>query len=212
MKQRITGPLTKAISDGGLIDEIKRVTEQSGFGGFFPLFGKGTQAPAPVVSRDIGSAATQIAGESTIGATITASGAEFSASVVSAGATFTPEIIAAGTQFAGLVAGAGAEFAAAVAASSAGGAAGEGAGLIGDLGSAILGSFASGTEYVPKTGLYELHQGERVVPAGKSAAMSRSTSISITQMFAPGSDRRTVAQAGVETARQVQRELSRSTA
>ncbi len=30
----------------------------------------------------------------------------------------------------------------------------------------LLGSFKDGTDYVPRTGAYELHQGERVIPAG----------------------------------------------
>ncbi len=31
-----------------------------------------------------------------------------------------------------------------------------------------LGSYASGTDYVPRTGLYQLHAGEQVIPAGES--------------------------------------------
>lgn len=33
-----------------------------------------------------------------------------------------------------------------------------------------LGSYAEGTDYVPKTGLYQLHQGEKVVPADENKA------------------------------------------
>lgn len=32
----------------------------------------------------------------------------------------------------------------------------------------VIGSYASGTDYVPKTGLYKLHQGEKVVPSGQN--------------------------------------------
>jgi hypothetical protein len=35
-------------------------------------------------------------------------------------------------------------------------------------GDQILDSYAAGTNYVPKTGLYELHQGERVVPVNQN--------------------------------------------
>jgi ribosomal protein L12E/L44/L45/RPP1/RPP2 len=33
----------------------------------------------------------------------------------------------------------------------------------------LLGSFATGTDYVPKTGLYRLHEGEAVIPANQNA-------------------------------------------
>jgi len=37
----------------------------------------------------------------------------------------------------------------------------------GSIGS-VLGSFQMGTPYVPKTGLYKLHEGERVTPANQN--------------------------------------------
>jgi hypothetical protein len=36
--------------------------------------------------------------------------------------------------------------------------------------SGVLGSFATGTDYVPKTGLYRLHEGEGVTPASENGA------------------------------------------
>jgi hypothetical protein len=39
----------------------------------------------------------------------------------------------------------------------------------------LLGSFATGTQYVPKTGPYLLHQGEAVVPAGQHGAIDART-------------------------------------
>jgi hypothetical protein len=40
-----------------------------------------------------------------------------------------------------------------------------------------LGSYASGTDYVPRTGLYQLHQGEKVITASENNGGSRSVSI-----------------------------------
>ena len=37
----------------------------------------------------------------------------------------------------------------------------------------VLGSYAKGTDYVPKTGLYELHQGEAVIPANINDVMGK---------------------------------------
>ena len=37
-----------------------------------------------------------------------------------------------------------------------------------DMRNRILGSYASGTDYVPQTGLYQLHRGEKVVPANEN--------------------------------------------
>lgn len=40
--------------------------------------------------------------------------------------------------------------------------------------SGALGSYATGTDYVPKTGLYKLHEGEAVVPASQNTGVSSS--------------------------------------
>ena len=38
----------------------------------------------------------------------------------------------------------------------------------------IFGSYAEGVDYVPRTGLYQLHQGERVTPANENGKGDRS--------------------------------------
>lgn len=45
-------------------------------------------------------------------------------------------------------------------------------GLIGIIGS-VVGSLQTGTDYVPHTGLYQLHQGESVIPAGENQGGSQ---------------------------------------
>lgn len=45
----------------------------------------------------------------------------------------------------------------------------------------ILGSYASGTNYVPKTGLYELHEGEKVTPASQNRVVNNQPVINIYQ-------------------------------
>ncbi len=42
-------------------------------------------------------------------------------------------------------------------------------GQLSDLDGRILGGYATGTDYVPRTGPYLLHQGEQVIPAGQDA-------------------------------------------
>lgn len=215
VRQRITGPLSEAISKGNTLPDI--------FGGLMgtPFLGPGTQLPAPVINRDPGSAIIGAAtGEAGFTASVAAAGTSFSATTVtagtsiaatltSAGASITATLTAAASAFASAVAAAGSAFASMVTASSAGG----GGGGIVSAGIDLLGSFATGTPYVPQTGPYMLHEGERVIPAGQNAmGGGQPISISITQAFAPGTDRRTVAQAGVETARSLQRELARNTA
>ena len=45
--------------------------------------------------------------------------------------------------------------------------------------SQILGSYATGTSYVPKTGTYQLHEGEAVVPKAQNpAAQTQGTRMS----------------------------------
>jgi len=65
----------------------------------------------------------------------------------------------------------------------------------------VLGSFASGTDYVPRTGLYELHQGEAVKRAGQEGG----TTITI----APGAIVVNGAQDPERTAAAVVKELNR---
>jgi hypothetical protein len=83
------------------------------------------------------------------------------------------------------------------------GAAGGGAGGIAELlGDFALDDFATGTPYVPQTGPYLLHQGERVVPASQNTG-GGGMSLVINQSFAAGTDAKTVNQAAVATGRQV---------
>ena len=42
-----------------------------------------------------------------------------------------------------------------------------------------LGNYQHGTDYVPRTGLYKLHQGEQVIPPGKSASTSSNVTVNI---------------------------------
>jgi lambda family phage tail tape measure protein len=233
VKQRITAPLAELAGSGNFLEKI---------GSFFssPL---GTQAPAPVISRDVGGAVAGVAGSAAKGldsaafsTAVTASGIEFSTTIAAASAqftgtltaasteltvgitsastSFTAETIAAGVEFTASIVAAGAEFAASVTAASAGGGGGGGGGIgaIGSLASNVLGSFASGVDYVPKTGLYELHQGERVVTARANSSSGGMRPIMIQQNFAPGTDRRTVAQAAVDAGREVNRHTTRGTA
>jgi len=41
----------------------------------------------------------------------------------------------------------------------------------------VLGSYATGTDYVPRTGPYQLHQGEKVTPAGQNRSSSNGVNI-----------------------------------
>lgn len=62
---------------------------------------------------------------------------------------------------------------------------------------ALVGKFASGTDYVPRTGLALVHKGEAIIPASGNKAPLQ---LVINQSFAPGTDRRTVAQAAAASA------------
>jgi lambda family phage tail tape measure protein len=142
--------------------------------------------------------------------TTTAAGATLSAEVTAGGATFSAETVAAGASFAAEVAAAGAAFAASVAAgSAASGAADIGGGLFDE----VLDSFASGTSYVPKTGPYMLHQGERVTPAGEDDGGDwgggRQVIVNMPITFQGPQDRASVAQGLTRGGQQVQRSLSR---
>ncbi len=53
------------------------------------------------------------------------------------------------------------------------------------LGEGVLDSYASGTDYVPRTGLYRLHEGEKVIPAHPASSPSSTSIWSVS--FSPGS-------------------------
>lgn len=74
----------------------------------------------------------------------------------------------------------------------------------------ILDTFASGTPYVPRTGLYQLHQGERVVPASenKPNQSSAPVSISIGDIIIQGASGNTAQMAKVLRS-DIERELAR---
>jgi len=57
-----------------------------------------------------------------------------------------------------------------------------------DMRNRILGSYASGTDYVPQTGLYQLHRGEKVVPANENIN-SGNVTINITGNSSDKSDK-----------------------
>jgi len=57
-----------------------------------------------------------------------------------------------------------------------------------DMRNRILGSYASGTDYVPQTGLYQLHRGEKVVPANENIN-SGNVTINITVNSSDKSDK-----------------------
>lgn len=203
VKEQITGPLAKAIKDGNIL------------GGLGGLFGGGTQPGAPVEQRSIAAALNPVAGAAgavdtaAFTAAVATSGATFSTEVIASGTAFAPEIIAAGASFSAEVIAAGASFAASVAAASASSAAGSG---IASAGASVLGSFASGIDYIPKTGIYQLHEGERVVPKAENGGGGGwGGSVNITQNFPPGTDRRTVNQAAAAAGSAVQRAMARNT-
>ena len=227
IRQNITGPLAEWLQATGSSGASPIQIAKN-------IFSGGVQKPAPVEERNIlagpgfisdehaaalGRAATgSIAGaanDATFAATVASSGATFAAEVTTAGAGMAAEISAAGLSqsaeiatagaaFAAEVTAAGAAFAASVTAASATSSVGGGAGIIGT----VLDSFADGTDYVPKTGLYKLHQGEKVVPAGQAGG-GAPISIVINNDWAPGTDMQTVAQASVEQGQQVRRQMQR---
>lgn len=75
----------------------------------------------------------------------------------------------------------------------------------------FMGSFDTGTPYVPRTGLAMLHQGERVIPAAENRSGNADSgerrppvSVTINQSFAGTVNRQTVAQAAIEAQRVIQ--------
>ena len=67
----------------------------------------------------------------------------------------------------------------------------------------VLGSFQSGINFVPQTGVYELHRGEKVTPASENARGG--DTITIYQTFAPGTDMAIINRAADEMERRLAR-------
>jgi len=78
------------------------------------------------------------------------------------------------------------------------------------FGSAMsLDSFATGTDYVPKTGMYTLHQGEAVTPASENK--KGGNTIIIQQTLNGSPSRQSISQSAAETGQKVNRALDRYT-
>lgn len=211
VRQNITGPLADSLKDGNLLGNL---------GGIFGLQKPGTQPPAPVESRSIADAISGGAGAAAsavdaagFSATIAASGTTFAATVTAASATFTPAVTAAGASFSATVAAAGAQFAASVSAASAGSAGSSGAGsLLSAFGDDFVGSFDTGTPYVPRTGLALVHEGERIVPAAQNAAGGGGMPYNPTFVIPPTVDKRSIAAVEAAAFRGYSRAAARGTA
>jgi lambda family phage tail tape measure protein len=96
----------------------------------------------------------------------------------------------------------------------AGGGGGDTGDAWGALAAGVLGSFATGTDYVPQTGLYRLHQGEAVVPAAQNtsdAQSARPITTNISFSISGQTDARTQQQIAAQTGLAVQRALRRNT-
>jgi len=187
IRQQITGPLAESLK--GNLPQLGSIL------GF-------NAGKAGTVASDAASGAafgtTVTAAGTGFGTVVTTAGATFGTEVTAAGAAFLPEITGAGAAFAGEVTAAGLAFASSVTGAAAGSSIAEGGGLIGS----VLDSFATGVAYVPKTGPYMLHQGERVVPAAENASGGGGT-INITVNPPAGMSKQTASQLAVETGRQV---------
>lgn len=182
IKENITGPLAKKAKEflGGSV--AAAVPEVSGAAGSVASNAASTAAAAALT---------------TVGTSATAVGVQFGALA----ATITPLDVVITTLSAS--AGAAAVALDAMAASSAVSGAGSSLGGAAD----ILGSFDTGINFVPKTGIYQLHKGETVTPQGASRGGS---SIVIQQSFAKGTDMSTVNQAAVAAGSTVRRALARN--
>lgn len=90
---------------------------------------------------------------------------------------------------------------------SVGGWVGQGLGWIKDF----VGSFDSGTESVPRTGLALVHAGEAIIPAAQNVRGARGVTINMPVHFHGQQNRDSVSQGLVRGGRAVQRELERNT-
>lgn len=234
IKQGITGPLAELLKgDGGADSPLGAIKKFFGGGiptkniGIIPdaqaaeagrraVGAVGGAANDAAFGAAVATAGTTFAAEVTasgagMAAELTASGASLATELVASGATITAEITAAGAAFAGEVAAAGASFAASVSTASAGSSTAgaiSSAGSIFDGFSSVLDGFADGVAYVPRTGPYMLHQGERVVPAAQNGPQA-GASITVINQFPQGTSLATVNQASARTGADVQRQLAR---
>lgn len=71
----------------------------------------------------------------------------------------------------------------------------------------VYGSYASGTDYVPRTGLYRLHQGEKVVPASQNVNNSRSVSVTFGDIVIQGGTEKDARQLARQLAPAIRSEL-----
>lgn len=95
------------------------------------------------------------------------------------------------------------------------GGAGQGAGMLEGLlamGKGFLGSFDVGTDYVPRTGLALIHQGERIIPAADNAAGNFGGGTTVTNNFHLSGpvDARTQAQIAAQAAAAITRAQRRN--
>ena len=74
----------------------------------------------------------------------------------------------------------------------------------------LVGSFATGTDYVPRTGLALVHQGEKIIPAAQNTPGGGMTNVFNFTLTAP-TDRRTQEQVAAMVGIGIQRALARNT-
>lgn len=87
---------------------------------------------------------------------------------------------------------------------------GAGAGALAGAAASAGASFATGTDYVPRTGLALVHKGERIITAEDNKAGRAPVNISIVQNFPSGADKRSVDQAAAAAGRAVNRAMARN--
>ncbi|MCC6780828.1 MAG: hypothetical protein IT537_30000, partial [Hyphomicrobiales bacterium] len=192
VKESITGPIAGKLASGTLLSDIGAFlsgrsiatqaaapVEHRDVAGIIASQVSGSSIAGAAGAVDAGTFTASIAAAGTaFGAEAAAAGVSLSSSISGSGITFNAETIAAATTmagtlttaattFSGIVTAAGTTFASSIATASAGS---SGAGLAGSIPSLnfddfALDSFADGTDYVPRTGLYQLHAGERVLTA-----------------------------------------------